>query len=159
MDERMYVWCIASIRHALRLRIQNSRIPRLSYYYSSDIRDTNKEPAVVEIRIDGPMTLKSGTKNEWCLRVEVNLLIKTTRSLTDLYVHQKNVAVANKVLMDDICVSELGYEDSTKNSVGTFQLIQPGVVVAEHGQIDDNIEVQQATIEAHYEMYYETPEG
>ena len=157
MDERMYVWCIASIRKALRLRIQDSRIPDLAYYFSSDIRDTNKEPAVVEIRIDGPMTLKSGTKKEWCLRVEVNLLIKTTRNLTDLYHHQKNVAVANKVLLEDICVFQLGYEDSNKQSVGTFQLVEPGVVVAEHGQIDDSVEVQQATIEAHYEMYYETP--
>lgn len=156
MDERMYVWCVASIRTELNRRIRSSLNPTIAQYYEADIRLTNRSPECLEIRIDGPTLLKAGTKSEILFRVEINILVKSTHNETDLYKHQKNVGIPYFILGTDIAVSELGYADSTKAPVGCFQLVPPGVLVAEHGQVDPSVKLQQATVEAHYEMSFST---
>lgn len=155
MDKRLYTWCVASIRSVLHRRILALDSAQ-NLFFEADIRKTNQKPDCLEIRIDGPMHLREGTKNEILLRVEINILVKTTHNETDLYKHQKNTGVAFAALVDDIAVSELGYPDSTGNEIGCFQQVKPGVMVAEHGQTDPNIKVQQATVEAHFEMSYTT---
>lgn len=152
MDERIYVWCVASIRKELDRRIRSSRNPNIAQYYEADLRLTNRNPECLEIRIDGPTSVRTGTKNEWLYRVEVNILVKTTHNEKDIYHHQKNVAIPFKALSTDISVSELGYPDSSGNYVGCFQLVAPGVMSSEHGQVDPAVKTQQATVEAHYEM-------
>jgi hypothetical protein len=156
--ERLYVWCIASIRKALAFRVTESLNAQMPVYFEADlITDTDRKthPERIEFRIDGP-TEMSRQKSQRGYKVELNAYVHSTRNESDLFKHQKNVAIAVRCLGKDIQVFKYGFPDSDKSLVGCFQLVDTRgdlVVVTEHGQIDSTSKIQLATVEAHFEMF------
>lgn len=158
--ERLHVWILASVRKRLHDRIKDSLNDQIVVYFEADlVSDVQlRKPERLEIRIDGPIELERH-KHQRGYRVECNILVHSTYNESDLFKHQKNVATAVRALGEDINVYEYGFADASKNFVGCLQLKPTRgdlVTIAEHGQIDANTKVQQATVEAHYIMWLDT---
>lgn len=158
--EKLYVWQVASFRKMIAERIQTSEQPNMKFFFEADpVTDAQRKlPERIEFRLDGPTEMgRNGDQRGY--KIEINALVFTSYNERNLFKHQMNVATAVRVLSDDFKVYQMGYSDSTDDYVGCYQLVDTRgdlVVVAEHGQIDPNAKVQQATIEAHFEMWLDT---
>ena len=121
-------------------------------------RETSKLSDFAEIRVDGPK-FNELSKNYWKIRIEVNILIHSVMSDTDLYHFYDNIGIVNKAFQNCISVYKRGNNVEDDNShVGCLKLVidrydRENIVTSNFGQIDKSVKLQQATVEAHYEMY------
>lgn len=131
-------------------------ISNLHIFVEGQERRTNQQSDWCEIRIDGPH-LRQLTRIDLKVNSEINILVSTV-------IDAKNVAreVTNigKVLEAFITFNIYKYgseEDDDSTLVGCFQMLprddlREKLEVAKFGQIDQNINLLQSTVEGHYEM-------
>jgi len=128
-------------------------------FVEGDTRDTNKHPQHFEFRLDGPYCKPCGTKGEFRLKVEANILVNSTRNEANLYDRENLQGIASQLLNRDFCIYRTGNvlkvpDVDNETLFGTMQLMpMDEIKISDFGQIDDNVEVYQAVVEAHYEMY------
>lgn len=124
-------------------------------------RQTSKVPNHFEVRLDGPYFKACGSNGEWKAFIEVNILVNTTRDEKNFYLHDNMKGTATEALSRAFCIYKTGNEGKEAGDDGTlFEVMQldtkDEIKVADFGMIDTNIEVFQAVVEAHYEMYFTT---
>lgn len=134
----------ASIREFVKQR--NKSVP---LFFEGDDRETSKLSEYFEVRFDGPYDLQEGTASETTLYIEVNILVCNKRTESKVFRHQEMVGIAQQMLNSCIELRDLGFTDSTDQLIGQYQL-KSTIQVSNFGKIDDNVDVFQSTVEAHY---------
>lgn len=147
-DPKFTRWLHASIRKFVEERLREKR-SRIKLFNEADIRDTNKATEHFELRIDGPYRRNVGTVNDFVADVEINILINTTYFENELFRHQNNMGLASYLLDATIPISKIGDSADDKSLIGYLTLTE-SPLSSNFGQIDNNVQVQQATVEAHY---------
>jgi len=113
----------------------------------------------VEIRVDGPYA-DERSKNDYILRIEVNLLVQTIiNPKKNIYRHAEVQGICMGAFTT-IPVYKLGNEVADdKSQIGCLELNtdEPRDHVMSHnfGQIEIDIKLQQATVEGHYKIELE----
>ena len=121
-------------------------------------RQTKDLEEFAEIRIDGPK-INQLSKDYWRLYIEINILIQTVMDDDDLHRLYRNIGDVNMAFQNCISVYKYGTGDDDDDSqLGCFKLVtdrfdRENIVTSNFGQIDKSVRLQQATVEAHYEMF------
>ena len=147
-DPRLTRWIHASVREWIENR-KRERQSTIVIYNEADIRQTNKNTEHLELRIDGPYERKEGTRNEFYADLEINILVNTTYFENELFRHQNNMGLASYLLDASIPIFKIGDNRDDKSLVGMLNL-QSSPLTSNFGQIDNNVQVQQGSVEAHY---------
>ncbi len=127
----------------------------LILYVDGQIRDTRTESEYIEVRVDGP-NFTEISKNNWKIFVEVNVLVSVTMDNKDLHRLVKYIGIVSAAFIDIMIykygdgASELGCMRLLQDT-GTHERVQ----VSNFGVIDPAINLQQATVEGHYELLLE----
>lgn len=155
------------IKASLLKTIEESQLNRLGsepikLFVEGDDRGTNKLPEHYEFRVDGPYSHPCGTAGEYRFYIEVNILVHSTRNEANSYRFENLQGLASEILNRDWCIYKVGNvgknEEDDESLVGVMQMIPAEQIkLSDFGQIDDNTEVYQASVEAHYEMYIRSP--
>lgn len=127
-------------------------------------RTPREDQSLFELRMDGPRGSEH-TKGEWTLRVEVNILIQTamkdvgTTGYSEFHEHHRNMGRVQEAFtnIDAFKYGPVADPDNDQSFLGCLKLIhdKPARDFLEcnnFGQIDKTTELQQATIEGHYEI-------
>lgn len=147
-DPRLTRWIHASVRQWLEDR-KRQKLSTIVIFCEADIRQTNKTTEHLELRIDGPYERKEGTRNEFYADVEVNILVNTTYFENELFRHQNNMGLASYLLDSSIPIFKIGDNRDDKALVGVLRL-ESSPLTSNFGQIDNSVQVQQGTVEAHF---------
>ena len=115
--------------------------------------------AWAELRVDGPYCQEI-SKDYWELYVEVNALISAHKSPDNLYAFDEMIGQFLSAFTSSIDVLKYGNGVGDNEAqlgclamlVGTRQQLQ----VSQFGQIEADSDLQQAVVEAHYQMHLET---
>lgn len=148
-------WSIASIIKHFSDEIKSDTFP---VFIEGMDRETNKDTDFAEIRVDGPWTNEISA-DYWRIYCEVNILIQSVMSDSDLYLIYRHIGLVNMAFQKCISVFKYGDEPLDDGSfLGCFKLVidrynREQVKTSNFGQIDKSVKLQQATVEAHYEMY------
>lgn len=118
-------------------------------------RGTTELPSWAELRVDGPYCQEL-SKDYWNLYVEINVLISAQKNPDNLYAWDTMLGKFLSAFESSINVYKKGSgvvdDDSLVGClamlVGTRQQLQ----VSQFGQIEPDSNLQQAVIEAHYQM-------
>lgn len=123
-------------------------------------RETEDLLDFAELRIDGPW-FNEISSNYWKIRIEVNILIQSIMGDKNLYRFYDSIGDVNAAFKN--CISVYKYADINNQNgdgsfLGCFKLIidrydRENIKTSNFGQIDKNVKLQQATVEAHYEMF------
>lgn len=141
------IWVQASIRKTIIDRNQG----RIKLFFEGDDRQTNKYKEFFEIRVDGPYFDLSGTKDEISIYTEVNILINSTRNEENLFGHQRLMGIATQLLNTDFCIYKIGHKDYDSLFYCTLSLMPSEQIKNSYfGQVEQNVQVFQSTVEAHY---------
>lgn len=144
-------WTQLSVRKQFVARTEN-----IPVFFEETIKQNNKEPLYVELRIDGPFCTALGTKDEWEAMIEVNALICAAFSETDTMKLHTLAGVVIAALSESFCVYKLGdnaWDD--KQFFETYQLVtDDNIEQSNFGQIDATNKIYQSTVEAHYRMRF-----
>lgn len=154
MDTNWSRWIFASITTHF------DGIITISTFVEGMDRQTKDLSEFAEIRIDGPRTNELSA-DYWRLYIEVNILIQTIMNDRDLHRHWKNIGDVNMAFLNCISVYKKADRDGNNGDgsrLGCFQLVtdrynRENIVTSNFGQIDKSVKLQQATVEAHYEMF------
>lgn len=128
----------------------------LPQFIEGQQRDTKDLTNFVEFRMDGPWFTEL-SKDYWRIYVEVNILVQTAMKTGDFHQHHRNLGNV-AALFRDIQVFRCGDGPNDDDSpLGCLKLIQDErkrerVVIANFGQIEPHVQVQQGTVEGHFEM-------
>ena len=133
----------------------------ITTFIEGEDRSTSKHPNFFEMRLDGPYYEPCGSRGEWKAKIEVNLLVNSTRDEKNYFIHDNMKGLATSALSRDFCVYKLGNVGrETEDDQSYFEVMklvrEDQVKVSEFGMIDPNVEVFQAVVEAHYEMRFST---
>ena len=121
-------------------------------------RQTRDQTSLAEIRIDGPW-FNEQNRDYWRLYIELNVLVPTVMDDDDLYLHYRNIGDVNMCFQNCIPVYKYGDgPDDDSSQLGCLQLVidrydREQIKTANFGQIDKSVQLQQATVEAHFEMF------
>jgi hypothetical protein len=144
-------WTQLSVRKQFVARTEN--VPVL---FEEQIKQNNKMPIYVELRIDGPFCTPFGTRNEYEAVIEVNALLCSAYDEKDIMKLHNLGGVVISALAEDFCVYKLGpnaWDD--KSLFETYQLVtDDNIQMSNFGQIDPTNKIYQATVEAHYRMRF-----
>lgn len=129
---------------------------------------------IFELRIDGPDIKKFGTKYEWYLDFEVNLLVGSTMRELDNYHFDKLLGIGVSLFGLCIQIYRFGNDkdvtgETFSPSKDTGSLLGDAVIKQDQsgrnwleinpfGQIQTDTRIQQATIEGHYRVELDTEE-
>lgn len=126
-------------------------------------RETKDLSSFAEIRIDGPW-FNELSANYWRIYIEVNVLIQTVMNDSDLHRFYKDIGDVNFAFQQNIPVYKRADNEGNNGDdsrLGCFQFVtdrydREQIKTSNFGQIDKNVKLQQATVEAHYEMFLDT---
>jgi len=111
----------------------------------------------LELRIDGPW-IRNVSKGCYWFDAEVNILVGTLIGEENFHIHHQNCGIAQSAFKD-ISVFQLGdVADDPENDqsfLGCLRLKQAKrdeVRIAHFGMIEPTTEINQSTVEGHYEM-------
>lgn len=108
-----------------------------------------------ELRIDGPY-ISQPCKDYWKIYCEINVLIASVVNPDNLYTYQTMVGHFSEAFEDTIGVFKLGNEPGDNAAlVGCLQLQyekRDRLQISNFGVIGPDTNLQQGTIEGHYEM-------
>jgi len=129
-------------------------------YIEGDERDTDDLRTFGELRMDGPFitTLPNGL---FYLDIEINVLIQSHMSLTDLYAGLKAVGQFATAFVNVIKTYKFGDGGNDDNTLlGCFRLrtgrTHNTIDVSQFGIIRQDTRITQYTIEGHYRMELQT---
>lgn len=146
-DPRLTRWIHASVREYLETRKQTKSTIKM--FCEADIRQTNKEKEHLELRIDGPYESGAGTAFDYSAIIEISILINTTYFEDQIFRHQNNMGLAAYMLDVNIPIYRTGDNKDDNGLIGTLTTTG-NIISSNFGQIDNNVQVQQGTVEAHY---------
>jgi hypothetical protein len=155
-NESWNKWIVASIVKHFKAVLDAASIDNFIEGMSN--RDLTKSE-YVEIRVDGPYA-DERSKNDFILRVEVNLLVQTiVNPAKNLYRHAELQGICMGAFIT-IPVYKLGNEvEDDKTQFGCLQLNtdEPRDHVMAHnfGQVETDVKLQQASVEGHYKIELE----
>lgn len=158
-------WILASVSDHFSKAFEPLITGNIADFHIEGIPRTPREDrSLYELRMDGPRGYES-TKGEWTLRVELNILIQTAMKeaasveFKEFHEHHRNMGRVQEAFVN-ISVFRYGPTSDPVNDqtfLGCLKLIQDKssrdfLECNNFGQIDTSVELQQATIEGHYEM-------
>lgn len=146
-------WLSASVnKHFSALTLED-----IPVFVEGQVRQTADLDDFVEIRMDGPFWRET-TKNQFILRIEVNVLLQTTISPSkNLYTAHTLDGIIGEY-MSTISVYKLGDEDGDdETKIGCLSLIanpasRDWTKHNEFGQIEPKTSLRQKSVEAHYQI-------
>ncbi len=146
-------WIKASFLQEFKLHLDGQVL-----FVEGEQRLTSKANQHIEFRLDGPYTKPLG-HNSYKSYIEVNLICNSTRNEGNKYGRENLEGLLAFILNRDVCIyriGNVGREDADDETmIGVMKLLPVDMIkTSDFGQIDANIEVYQATSEAHYEMYF-----
>lgn len=148
MDKNFTRWVHASVRQFVSDQ-RTTLSSTIKIFNEADIRQTNKDLEHLELRIDGPFDRNIGTAADIDIRFEINILVNTVYHENEIFRHQNNMGVAAAILNNRIPVYKIGSPTDDRSLIGYLQL-DSEILTSNFGQIDNAVQVQQATVEAHY---------
>lgn len=157
MDKNWARWIYASVSNYF-----NNTITIPVFIEGMD-RETDDLLDFAEIRIDGPW-FNELSADYWKIYIEVNVLIQSVMGHSDLHRFYKSIGDVNFAFQQNIPVykhADKDGNDGDESRLGCFQFAtdrydREQIKTANFGQIDKNVKLQQATVEAHYVMFLET---
>jgi len=148
-------WIFASaIKHF------NAHKGDLFLYVEGEHRDTDTENNIMELRVDGPYSTEL-VQDYFRLYVEINVLIQTVVQGVNLYQHRTNIGVVEAAFTKSMLLYKLGGETGDTGDLVTCLRLESDqrgkqrVQTSDFGIIRPHTELQQATVEGHYEIYLE----
>lgn len=149
-------WIFASITQHFADAITNYDV-----FVEGMDRKTNTLKDIAEIRVDGPR-INEQSKDDWRIYVEINILIQSVMNDSDLHRLYRIIGDVNVAFQTCILVYKYGTgDDDDQSKLGCFNLVsdednREQIITSNFGQIDKSVRLQQATVEAHYEMFLST---
>jgi len=147
-------WIFASVCKHFKASITDEVI-----FIEGQQRDTNELSKWIELRQDGPNLIEVN-KDYWHVYVEINLLASATLNATDFHTIYRLVGKITQAFAT-IKLYRFGEdEDDDSSFIGCLNLIQDAkgkerIQVSHFGQIEPKVQLLQATVEGHYEMFLE----
>jgi hypothetical protein len=140
-------WVHASIKNYIKGAFQNVPI-----FIEGETDKKPDAPFFIELRIDGPSMDRSGTRSEYWGDVQINLLITCNKDEKYVNILQDKMGLCWEALDNCIPIKRAGSRDPIDNlsAVTVLQLIDHPFEINNFGQVDQNIRIQQAAVEAHY---------
>ncbi|RLF64637.1 MAG: hypothetical protein DRN30_05245 [Thermoplasmata archaeon] len=128
-------------------------------FIEGQLRATSEEKDFTELRVDGPY-LSETSKQYWRTYIEVNIAVQSVMDDQDYHRIHNTVGV---VVFAFTSIRVYKYGDGLTDDqslVGCLKLITDArgkdrIQVSHFGQLDPDKRLLQATVEAHYEMFYE----
>lgn len=127
-------------------------------YVEGQDRATSELAEYIELRVDGPY-IKEQSKNLYRVDLECNVLCCAKRDEVDNHkIHRITGKVAS-IFTSNIPVFKFGNgpDDNSSTLVGCLVRRddkKEGIITSHFGQIDPDVNLMQATVEAHYRMEY-----
>lgn len=148
--ENITRWLIASIHDHFATNISDLHI-----YFEGYERDTRNKSSYVEIRENGP-NLQEESKDNYYIYIEINGLVQSVEIDSDRHIVYADTGKVAKAFTKTIPVYRYGDRIVDDQSfLGCLKLIQANndnLRITQHGRIAPNTPIQQATVEAGYEM-------
>jgi hypothetical protein len=112
---------------------------------------------LLEFRMDGPMR-KQPSRNYFILDIEINLLVRSFMDDTDFHKMRRSCGEVATWLAKNHCIYRYGDGPDDDNSLlGVLQLknrtFREPVRVNHFGQIDPQYQLEEATVEASFQMH------
>jgi len=148
-------WTVASIlQHFHSQRGDNA------LYLEGDERDTNKERAWAELRVDGPF-FTNPCKGLHYIDVEINVLVQAHMDLEDLYAGLRIAGFFTSLFTNAITVRKYGdgvNDDDTLLGclIARTDRSHDTIDLSQFGIIRPDTRLKQYTIEGHYRMELHT---
>jgi len=132
-------------------------VNRTSYpvYIEGQHRETNELESFIELRIDGPYYTEY-SKGYWRVYVEINVMCQHIKNNTEWHAIRRLAGHVATIFEPCIRVYKYGNgpsDDQTLlDSLIRMDSKRERIQTSHFGQIEPRTEVEQATVEAHYEM-------
>jgi hypothetical protein len=147
-------WVFASICQHF-----DNRRGTIPMYVEGTHRDTETIKDFFELRVDGPWITEE-SKNCWKLYTEINILCQSAKDFKDFHRLRKMTGIVSQACTDYIEVFKFGKDVWDDQSlVGCLKRMDTGygksqerIQITHFGQIEPRVELEQASVEAHYEM-------
>lgn len=127
-------------------------VDEFSANYETFIEGTHRglpsNTELLEYRMDGPQRRKIG-RGQYVLDIEINILVRSYMDDKDFHKMRKHAGEVATWLGKDFCIYRYGDGDTL---LGTLQL-KNNVRVLHFGQIDPKYQVEEATVQAAFEMH------
>lgn len=152
IDKNWARWIFAS----LSVHFENGR-GTVPMYVEGQDRNTASLNEYIELRIDGPY-YKELSKTYYQLDLECNVLCCAKRDNIDNHKIHRITGLISSLFKTDISVFKYGDGPDDNPTIFVGCLIRRDekreeIVTSHFGQIDPDIPVLQATVEAHYRMH------
>lgn len=129
-------------------------------YVEGMIRDTRLLQDFIELRVDGPYYTEV-SKKYWKLYIEINVLCQSTKDSKNF--HKMRQLTGEVFKMFEPCISVYKYGtgiEDDQSFVGILQRMDEeasrnNIQVSQFGQVDPVNQLEQSTVEAHYNMLLE----
>lgn len=127
------------------------------FHVEGGVRKTGKLDDFVEVRIDGPHS-NEPSSGFYILRLEVNLLVQTNLEVDkNLYKHAERLGLCVNTLDAVIPVYKYGSDAADDGTqIGCLTIVDEKprdyVKVNDFGQLETNVRLRMASVEAHYEI-------
>ena len=154
MDKNWARWIFASVTKFFEDGIS------IPVFVEGMDRETKDLKDFAEIRIDGPW-FNELSAGYWKIYIEVNILIQSIMGDKNLHRFYDSIGDVNDAFQT--CISVYKHPDvNSQNGDGSFfecfklaedRYDREVIKTSNFGQVDKNVKLQQATVEAHYEMY------
>jgi hypothetical protein len=158
LDPNMVRWIRASVSDYIIERCQGTPAPEnvITFVEGLD-KDSNPKDAA-EFRMDGPR-FNEQSSGYWNIWIAVNILVQHTMNKSDFYAIDRNIGKCVYALDTSIPVYKYGDDPSVDDEsyIGCFTVIQSKfdrIQVNKMGQVDPALKLEQATVEARYQMYF-----
>lgn len=146
-------WIFATMSGNLKSRFEGS----FGVFIEGTHRGLPANTELLEFRMDGP-TRKQPSRNYFILGVEVNILVRSFMDDRDFHKMRRSCGEVATWLAKNHCIYRYGDGPSDDNTLlGVLQLknrtFRELVRVNHFGQIDPQYQLEEATVEASFEMY------
>lgn len=157
MDKNWARWIFASVTKFFNEEID------IDVFVEGMDRETEDLLDFAEIRVDGPW-FNELSANYWKIRIEINILIQSVMGDKNLHRFYDSIGTVNFAFQKSIFVykyADIDGQNGDGSVLGCFKLAidrydRENIKTSNFGQIDKNVKLQQATVEAHYEMFLST---
>lgn len=143
-------WIVASAANHFKTRC----IPLKFYMESQPRLDPNSD--LIEFRIDGPF-LRLKSYNYYTADAEINILIQSVESDTDMYKIHKDAGIVLAAFTSFIVYKHGDGPGDNNTILGSMELDMSSptkdiIYVHHYGQVSADVKIFQATVEARFKM-------
>lgn len=129
----------------------------LKLYIEGMHRGTRDDKDFIELRVDGPYFTEL-SKGYWRIYSEINVLVQSAMDDTDFHRIWKDIGIVSAAFINLIVYKYGDGPDDDDSQLGCMKLISSArgkerLQVSYFGKIAPSVEIHQATVEGHYEMY------